>query len=284
MNRSHTLLKGLVLGVVGTMLLSAPAGAEDHLKAIHAAGTGPILDPHAPFWNQATAVKVTMMPQMITNPTKPDAAITALNVKAANNGQWLAILIEWPDATPSDRIVGDQFGDQVAVEFPIDANPNALPSPMMGHPGGRVNILQWRAAFQHDIDHGAPQIKDFYPNAVFDVYPDQVLRATDTIPYSGALGVDNPISRGRQSPVLDQMAEGFSTLTTKPDQHADGKGIWENGGWHVVITTPLVTESTNAPHLAVGQSTNAAFAVWDGGNKEVGSRKAWSAWVPLTLE
>ena len=53
---------------------------------------------------------------------------------------------------------------------------------MMGAPGERVNIMQWRAAFQHDIDTNAvdgPKPTDLYPNMHVDVYPDEVLRATD---------------------------------------------------------------------------------------------------------
>ncbi len=71
----------------------------------------------------------------------------------------------------------------------------------------------------------------------------------------GALGVDNPISRPKASPVLDQMAEGWGTMTVKPDQHADGKGIWGNDVWRVVITVPLATESANSPRLEPGGQT-----------------------------
>jgi len=282
--RSAGIHVGIVGGVLCTLLFSTMAGADDNFAAVYTNSVGPIMDFNADCWNEANPIKVAMYPQVITTPTKPNAAIAALTVKAAHNDQWLALLIEWDDTTRSDRLVVDQFGDQVAVEFPIDANSKALPSPMMGNPGGRVNILQWRAAFQRDIDQGKPQIQDLYPNAVFDVYPDQVLRATDSNPYSGALGVDNSISRAHESPVLDQIAEGWGTLTTKPDQHADGKGIWENGRWRVIITTPLATESVNSLRLTGTQSTHVAFAVWDGGNQEVGSRKAWSMWVPLALE
>jgi hypothetical protein len=86
-----------------------------------------------------------------------------------------------------------------------------------------------------------------------DVYPDEVLRVTDARAYMGAVGVDNPISGPKNSPVLEQMAEGFGSLTVLPQQRADGKGVW-------------------------------AFAVWDGGSKEVGSRKAWANWVQLKLD
>jgi hypothetical protein len=204
-------------------------------------------------------------------------------VKAAHNGQWVAILLEWKDPTKSDRIVLDEFGDQVAVELPVHYKKDAPPSPMMGNPGGRVNIWQWRAAFQHDIEKGEPQVRDLYPNTLVDVYPDQVLQAIDARPYMGALGVDNPISRPKGTPVLDQMAEGWGTMTVHPEQNADGKGVWKDGGWRVVITHPLVTASEHHMRLQPDGETLIAFAVWDGGNREVGSRKAWSAWVPFKL-
>jgi DMSO reductase family type II enzyme heme b subunit len=154
---------------------------------------------------------------------------------------------------------------------------------MMGNPGGRVNIMQWRAAFQRDLDYAAPTVRELYPHAWADVYPDEVLSATDARPYAGALGVENPISRGRASPVLDQMAEGWGTMTVKPDQHALGGGMWKDGRWRVVITRPMVSDDLNAPALTPGLATVAAFAVWEGGHREVGARKAWAPWVPLRI-
>ncbi|MBI5783805.1 MAG: hypothetical protein HZA69_08680, partial [Gammaproteobacteria bacterium] len=130
---------------------------------------------------------------------------------------------------------------------------------------------------------GEPQIRDLYPQALVDIYPDQVLRATDARPYMGAVGLDNPISHPNRTPVLDQMAEGWGTMTVKPEQRADGKGVWSDGYWRVVISYPLAGGASD-PGLEVGGETVAAFAVWDGGAREVGSRKAWSNWVPLKIE
>jgi len=277
-----TMHKTLMASLLGVACVAVDAHAADPtLIAARFRNHGAILDVNLPEWKRVRPVTVPMLPQTVTTPTKPDAAIKELKVKAAHNGQYLAILIEWKDPTKNDELRSDQFGDQVAVEFPIDAK--ATPSPMMGNAGGRVNILQWRAAFQRDLAQGEPDIKKLYPNAVIDLYPDQVLRATDARPYTGATGMDNPVSRAHQSPVLDQMSEGWGSMTVKPDQHADGRGEWKNGVWRVVITTPLVTESRNAPHYAPGDKSFAAFAVWDGGNGEVGSRKAWSSWVPMVL-
>lgn len=271
--------------VFAAVVLAAPqlAAAQPEIAAPRIAPPGPILDPNAAFWKTAKEVAVPMLAQTAAAPLHPQPAVKELRVRAVHNGQWLAFRLQWSDPTRDDVVLTDRFADQVAVQLPIELKKDAMPSPMMGNPGGRVNILQWRAAFQRDISEGEPEVKKLFPNALVDVYPDQVLRATDARPYTGALGLDNPVSRPRASPVLDQMAEGWGTMTVKPDQEADGRGEWRDGVWMVVITLPLATGTPNTPRLAPGASTLAAFAVWDGGSGERGSRKAWSNWLPLKL-
>ena len=272
----------IVIALAAILAWAGTALAQPPLTAVRVKGVGPITDPAAPIWKQSRPVNVAMLPQTVALPHNDRPAIRQLSVRAVHNGGWIAFLIEWSDPTLSDRIVLDNFGDQLAVELPIETK-GPPPSPMMGNPGGRVNIMQWRAAFQHDIDKGPPTVRDLYPNAWADVYPDEILSASDARPYSGALGIENPISRGRASPVLDQMAEGWGTMTVKPDQHALGKGVWKDGMWRVVVTRPLVSDDINAPRLEPGLRTFVAFAVWDGGGREVGARKAWSSWAPLAV-
>lgn len=276
----------ILAGAISACLAGPAAAQAPSLEAFYVKGSaGPLLDLDAPFWKDAPPVAVPMLPQIMTKPQNANPAVKELTVRAAHNGQWLAFLIEWSDPTKSDRLVVDQFGDQVAVEMPSNFKPDAYPNPMMGGPGDRVHIMQWRAAFQHDIEVGhEPKIADLYPNVHVDVYPDEVLRATDASAYTGAVGVDNPISRPKHSAVLDQMAEGFGTLTVEPDQQSDGVGAWKDGKWRVVITHPMAPGDPNDPVLAPGSETLAAFAVWEGGAREVGARKAWANWVPLKLD
>jgi hypothetical protein len=277
----HALVSMLTLAALAAF--AAPAIAQTPLVAARVAGSGPITDPGAPVWRDARAVKVAMLPQTVALPHKADAAIKELTVRAVHNGGWIAFRLEWRDATRSDKVILDNFGDQIAIQLPVDIK-GATPSPMMGNPGGRVNIMQWRAAFQKDIDDGhPPSISELYPYAWTDVYPDELLGATDARAYTGALGVENPISRGRASPVLDQMAEGWGSMTVKPDQHALGKGVWKNGQWAVVITRPMVSDDANAPRLVVGDRTVISFAAWEGNNREVGARKSWAPWIPLVV-
>lgn len=279
--------KTLGIVCIGAFATLTFAGAviADGLRATRVADSREaLLRPDATLWRKPAALKVAMLPQNIVPPKIDSPGVKEMFVRTLHNGEWIAFHIEWADATRSERIVADQFGDQVAIELPVKFNKEALPSPMMGNPGGRVTILQWRAAFQRDLEHGEVTVRDLYPNAQVDVYPDQVLRATDARPYTGALGLDNPISHPFLTPVLDQMAEGWGTMTVKPEQRADGHGAWKNGRWAVVILRPMNIEDAFTPPLTAGGETVAAFAVWDGGARDVGSRKAWSNWIPLRIE
>jgi DMSO reductase family type II enzyme heme b subunit len=272
----------LALAVFGA---SRALAQEPVLEATRVVGVhGPLLDLQASYWRGAPTVKVEMQPQVFATPMNAAPAVAELQVKAVYSDHWFAFLIEWQDATKSDVLRVDQFGDQVAVQMPMTYQKDMQPNPMMGAPGERVMILQWRAAFQRDIDVGDHNLRALYPNAHSDVYPDEVLRVTDARAYAGAVGLDNPISHPKRSPVLDQMAEGFGSMTVKAEQHADGKGVWRDGRWRVVISHPLATAAGgNAPRLKAGDETLVAFAVWEGGAREVGARKAWSNWLTLRL-
>src|SRR5208337_3734858 len=135
MNLRHVL--GFAVATA-TLMIAGPSLGEEpsFLHAIAVKGSaGPIIDLNAAFWEQAPAVAVTTQPQTIANPQNPSPAIGELSVRAAHNGQWLAYLIEWADPTKNDRIVVNEFGDQVAVEMPVKFAPGDTPNPMMGAPG-----------------------------------------------------------------------------------------------------------------------------------------------------
>lgn len=276
---------GLTAGLLLTMSTVAPAqqGAPPVIRMARVADASALGDPGASAWGDAEVVRVPVLAQAITTPSLARAEVAHLDVRAVHDGSTWAVRIEWTDKTRSDRIVVDNFGDQVAVQVPMQFKDGALPSPMMGNPGARVAILQWRAALQHDLEFGHPKLRDVYPNAMADLYPDQVLTAIDAKPYTGALGVDNPVSTAHGSPVLDQMAEGFGTMTVTPEQHANGKGAWTGNRWTTVISHPLWQGKPYDPDVRPGARTAFAFAVWEGGNNEVGSRKGWASWVNVEV-
>ncbi|MEO5373480.1 MAG: ethylbenzene dehydrogenase-related protein [Alphaproteobacteria bacterium] len=268
------------LAAAGPEVQAAPAPA---LVAPKLAGTEAMIDPGGAYWAKAKPVVVEVLSQMVTTPSAPTPKVQKMTVRAVHNERYVSFLLEWDDSTKSDRLVSDQFGDQVAVELPVSYDKDNPPNPMMGAPDNWVDIMQWRAAFQRDIDAGVPGVRDFYPNAHSDLYPDKVLLPTDARSYMGAMAVESPMPHATRSPVLDHMAGGFGSLTVKPDQLVSGKGVWHNGKWRVVICRPMAPAGNLDPKLVAGGDTLVAFAVWDGGGHEVGARKGWADWVPLQL-
>jgi DMSO reductase family type II enzyme heme b subunit len=273
----------LLLAAAPLLAQDEAASADPGLRAVRVAEGLRLDDPDAAFWRDATETPLQTLGQTVVAPMRPDPAVNAVRVRAVHDGHFLAVRMEWDDPAADIDTVVDRFGDQVAIQFPADPASEDQPMPMMGHGGAPVRILQWRAVLQHELEHGPPTIEALYPNAVVDTYPDRLLEAVLAQPYAGGRGLGNPVSRPRVlSAVVSHVSEGFGTLTATFDQEAGGRGVWRDGRWHVVITHPLARG--NRVGLRSGSETVLAFAVWDGGQREVGGRKAWTPWVPFVLE
>lgn len=218
------------------------------------------LDPNAPFWSSPDGpqkLKLELGPQMFTNPKWPDPSIKEVTVSAVRNKSEMAILLEWEDNAKDNSFgFSERFTDQAAVMFPLEPQEEA-PMITMGNDGRTVNIWQWKASWQKDLD---PK-KD-----------SQSRRRQDSSSISG------PVS-DRFSPVEDLNAEGFSTLTIQEEQNVQGKGVWRDNRWRVIFRRPL-TNSDTADAQFDG-STQMAVAIWNGGNKERNGQKGLIGWVLL---
>ncbi|MBF0422891.1 MAG: hypothetical protein HQL73_07850 [Magnetococcales bacterium] len=273
-----------LLAVAAVTAFVSPLWAADPvLMATKVSGDGPLNDPSASYWNGVKPMEVTLEPQTTVAPTQPNGTIDKMNVRAVQNGKYIGLLLEWKDAAVDHLMTTDHFGDQVAVELPVTYNKDDLPNIMMGESGKPVSVWQWRAPLQYDKDKGKPSTKDLYPNSHYDMYPDQILPAETAKLYTGAHGLQNPVSDGKKSAIMEMVAEGFGTLTFVGDQQlVDGNGLHKDGQWHVALTYPL--QSATGVQLAKGGETALGFALWEGGNKDVGSRKSWApTWLTLQL-
>jgi hypothetical protein len=272
--------------VLGISLLAGAAVAQDAATPValemgKRAGQGPIREPSA--FAGAAPVVVTLLPQLVATPFQPTPSAREVEVRAVRNADHAALLLEWEDASADWRTSMDGFGDMVAVAFPVAPGP--APAPFMGNVGGRVQILQWRADWQSDLERGALGMKELYPNAyAADFHHEDHLPEAAAGAFRGASGAGNPMAeRERRSAVQDLMAEGFGSLTPRATQAAQGVGRHDGRRWQVVITRPLAAQGESAASLEPGAATYVAFAVWNGSQKEVGARKAWANWTPLQV-
>lgn len=252
----------------------------------------PETDPGAAVWATAPEVEVPLMPQVVVYPKNPKATVTVIKVRALADERWLAVRIEWADATLDDKVEIDNFTDGVALELPFGDPTRA--NPMMGQEGAPVYLCNWKAVWQHDVEHGHADVQDYHPGMYTDAYPfaegeypypiEEAFETSDARRYLVATNAGNPMSQlHRKWPVEELLAEGFGTLASQSIQDARGAGTWKNGRWSVVLTVPRSTHDPSNPALAAGTKTAMAFAVWEGGARNVGGRKHWTLFNELVL-
>lgn len=231
-------------------------------------------DPLANQWKKTAAQKIQLLPQNITTPSVFQASVASLEVRAIHNKEWVAVLVIWADPTKDFHVSHDHFSDACAIQFPLKEAEKT--SPFMGNKGAPVEVIHWKAIWQQDVEEHYQKVEDLYPNT---------WRDSDRFGKSIAIDAKNPVSQtGRTSPVEELIAEGFGTLTTQQHQNAHGKGVWKDGQWHVVFTRQLEGKDKQDPLLEVGKTTAIAFALWEGGHKDIGARKNYAPWAPFLLE
>ena len=247
-------------------------------------------DPLAPGWDSLPATYIVLMPLWWR-----DERIEGVDVRAAHDGETLAIQITWKDATANqEQAHVTTFGDAAALQFSSLADP---PFFGMGDAAAAVNIWLWKAAWEQDlITRNGPA--PTHPRAMmdFDISVKQPgpgvaahvpSKAEDRDPtfYAG-WGAGNLISNPhRQTAVEDLNAKGFGTLQAKglPAQVVRGRGTWKDGIWRVVFVRRLTPSATGDVRFQPGRSVRIGFGVWDGEQGDRNGQKSVTIWHDLAL-
>lgn len=217
--------------------------------------------PEDAAWAKVAPMTLPLSGQVITRPVWPEPTARAMTVRSLHNGIEIAFLLEWQDNTKNDRLTPGTFRDGVAIGLPLGDAPAFF---CMGQLDHYINIWHWKADWQSDIDRRAARASERAREGVrtFEVIPRRV------------------------SSVEDLIGGGFSTLTTKEKQgRVQGKAVWKDGVWHVVMRRPLVSEEQeNEAKLIPGRVQTVSFAVWNGENKERNGQKSVAPWFQLVID
>lgn len=266
----------LFLTTTGTRLA---ASQEAVLTANETDEEVPAAEPWDPFWDGLPQIDIPVSAQTVTPPMGGRGS--TMSARAVHDGQTLFLLVEWSDPS-ADRSLGrtEDFTDAVAVQFPA-AGGTRVPAFCMGDPTAEVNIWQWRAAWQADVNRGyRGSVRHTYPNAVVDAYP-----FPDDPLFQPGLEAGNPFSQtDRRSAVDNLIAGGFGTLTADPFAQVAGWGQWREGVWRVVFTRPLEVGREGNVELRRDTWTDVAFAIWDGAAEERDGMKSVANFIALDVE
>ncbi|PIQ23208.1 hypothetical protein COW36_19090 [bacterium (Candidatus Blackallbacteria) CG17_big_fil_post_rev_8_21_14_2_50_48_46] len=241
-------------------------------------------------WKKVPIQTVLLMAQPMALP-RPKLTLTEkLSVQALHNSKSIVFRLKWKDPELSEAGKLGLFSDAVALEFPVALKDGNPPSPFMGEQGKPVHIFHWRAQYQKDKKLGhAPTMKELYPNMSVDGYPmdykvSEAPHASSSqkrqfIPGQAAGNPQSYVKNG----VDEIFAEGFGSSSLVEKRESESLAVWNKGEWTVQIARPLKT--LNGSLLSVGGKNYVCFAVWQGGQREVGSRKSVTLmWVELKLK
>lgn len=253
-----------------------PAASQTTTITARRAYEKPSLDPGARVWKDAPALDVQLTAQQTSYPFG-GGTIPSVTAKALHFDDRLYVRVEWNDTT-RDASIGapDRFADAAAIEFPSVAG-STVPSVCMGQADGGVNIWQWRADRENP---GGRWPQSAHP----DAYVDEVQPFGDLNYPAKAAG--NVMAAGRR-PTQDLVATGFSTLSPAERQTVGGRGEYSGHGaggrWAVVFERPFEAADPMHPTFQAGQTTDIAFAVWDGARNERNGIKSVSQFVKLNI-
>jgi hypothetical protein len=218
--------------------------------------------PDDPVWSRIPPLILPLSGQLITRPAWPTPSVSSISIRSVHDGQKIAFHLSWEDRTRNDRITPGTFRDSAALGLALGDAPAFF---CMGQLDHYVNIWQWKADWQSDIDLRAAADRGSSPSGT--------IRRFEVIPR-------------RVSSVEALLGGGFSTLTpTQYQGRVQGKALWKDGVWHVVMTRPLATmDQENEAPLGPGRAQAVVLAVWDGGVQERNGQKAVSSWLQLVVD
>jgi hypothetical protein len=228
-----------------------------------------------PAWERVESVPVPLSPLWPEPYPIPSVAVRALH-----NSERIAVLLQWRDEIFNGAPVRVQdFQDAAALQFSLTGRPGFIG---MGDPLNPVNVWQWKAGWQQEIDGQRPDIELTYASLHVDVYPEPPMQAT----YRTARAAGNLLAAtGMRSPIEDANAAGFGTMTSQPphSQNVSGKGIWRDGFWSVLFYRDLRSNDPGDIALEPGATIPVALAIWNGAQRDRNGRKVFSNWHELRL-
>jgi hypothetical protein len=201
-----------------------------------------------------------------------------IHVRVLQDGRQLAIALEWPmDVASFANVRPQDFTDAAAVQFSLKGT---TPFLGMGDKDNPVNIWQWKASHQSEVDGKRVDVETQYAAMHVDIMQPRKEPAFVTARAAGNIVAQE----APKTPVENLIAAGFGTLAAQPAarQTVAGKGVWMDGTWRVVFVRALKNDNPNDEQF-VGQPVPVAFAVWGGEHRDRNGQKAVSSWYKLEV-
>jgi DMSO reductase family type II enzyme heme b subunit len=221
----------VVVSLIGLLPLASSLSPLAHaqesvaVRAIMIKAPLPLDDPNAAAWNSAPQAQFPMSPQVHWQNRIQEVTVKDLKVRALNDGQHVAVLLEYADPT-------EDAADAAALEFMVgDKKAHfAHGQPMAQVEGGPVNIWFWRNKDGKGVDMNAKGFGTLKTQAHQDVTAKGIYaNGTWKVIFSRALTTEHPDEDMQLKPgefiniafaVWDGRKDGAGDLVEKGSQKA----------------------------------------------------------------
>lgn len=220
------------------------------------------------MWDAHESKELELIYQLMVLPWGK-SLVSPITVKSFHNEKDIYFYISWKDKTEDKNLNLDKFSDAAAIMFPMN-DKAASSTVMMGFLGG-ANIWYWKASQDREFWFKESQKSNKYVDFYYPFEEEELFVVSN----KGA----------PTTAVNDLMAIRVGTITPKETQNVQGRGVWIDGTWHVVIRRSFKSLDDEVDAVfEVGKRRLCAFAIWDGSNNDRGGRKSISGLVELNIK
>ncbi len=259
-----------IIHFVQTLSLSKKPTVRKQIKAKKLDKELP-LDPDDSAWQQADSFFVPLGGQIIEDEKAHYPHADNLFVKAIYNKDEIALRLEWHDPNP-DPILST-----------LTTVKESPPPPLPPH-------LQALMAKEEPVEDAPPEAAEF-PDSIAVQFPVSWKSPGDPKPYFLNGDSEHPVNlwvwKSHPMKTVETNSRGMTAFEDQAQtgQAVQSKAVYEFGEYRLVMKRKLNTGDTDHDaQFQAGGSMPIAFNIWEGSQKETGSKKAISSWFQLELK
>ena len=227
--------------------------------------------PDDPVWEAVSAIDLRLTGQVIVAPRWQNPSIELVSIRAINNDEEIAFLLEWDD--PFE----DRLHD---VEAEFDASEISQPGAFNSYVPAIDAIPRQLETFRDSV------ALQFPVRAPEGTAKPHFLRGGASTPVNLWTWLADRSGEGERA-VEESLVRGWGQAPkpqVEDEQQITGSAGWAEGRWQVVMRRPLLTDDKNDVQFARGQFIPMAINAWDGSNGEHGLIMSLSSWYFVVLE
>lgn len=196
-----------------------------------------IINPGGSEWNRPRQTTIPLLQQNVVAP-HGGGSVRALSVKVLKLEEGMAFKLEWSDDSFDNGTKSRACTDAAAIEFPIDRSGDTRLA--MGHSGGPVNILYWRAETNSVKGNLKDQAQELVSAGIHDRGPKpeklQLLRSESTWRNGKwCVVIFKPFnSADESSPSFEQNSETPIAFAVWNGRAGERRGLKSVSNWYLL--------------------------------------------------